>query len=261
MALTSGDLDLARRLVEGAGQAALGVRQRDDLRATTKSGPTDVVTEADLVAERSVVDLLARERPDDAVLGEEGAVRPGSSGRTWVIDPVDGTYNFLRGSRRWCSAVALSEAEVPLLGAVASPTSGEVTVGGPGLGVQTIDASGQVSTASPLLERDLSASALLTYLHPPFHDDVVGESWRRLVAGVATLRMTGSGSLDALDVVRGRADLVVHHSAPVWDRWPGQALLCALGGEARLLTAAGVEWYVAGHPRAVAQACELLTDR
>ena len=56
---------------------------------------------------RRALDRLAAERPDDAVVGEEGASRPGTSGRTWVIDPVDGTYNFARGSDWWCSAIAL----------------------------------------------------------------------------------------------------------------------------------------------------------
>src|SRR6476620_3341868 len=102
------DYELAAELVREAGQLALMMRQ-GGLDAQRKTSISDVVTAADHAAEAYVLEQLQRCRPDDAVLGEEGASVAGSSGRTWVIDPVDGTFNFLHGSTYWCSAIALKD--------------------------------------------------------------------------------------------------------------------------------------------------------
>ena len=97
-------------LVRDAGQLAQRMRTAG-VEAHAKTSPSDVVTAADLAAEELVVGRLRSERPDDGIVGEEGAHREGTSGRTWVIDPVDGTYNFSTGSDYWCSALALVEGE------------------------------------------------------------------------------------------------------------------------------------------------------
>ena len=91
-----------------AGQLALLMRQAG-LKSQQKTSVSDVVTAADHAAEAYVLEQLRRCRPDDGILGEEGASVAGTSGRTWVIDPVDGTYNFLHGSTYWCSAIALKD--------------------------------------------------------------------------------------------------------------------------------------------------------
>lgn len=252
------DADFAVALVTGAGHAAWRHQQRimagaEDLDITVKTNPTDVVTAADTEAEARIVALLGEHRPHDAVVGEEGAFSEGTSGRTWVIDPIDGTYNFVRGSDRWCSAVALVENGEPTLGAICRPRTATFWVGGPGIGTRE-----NRTALPPLVDRPLSESSLLTYLHPPFHETRVGETWRRLVARVATLRMSGSGSLDATDVITGRADLIVQHSVPIWDSTPGQALIRGVGGSAARVSGSGVEWYLAGVPSAVRQAAELL---
>ena len=124
------DTQLATRLVREAGTLAAAMR-RDGLAAETKTHVSDVVTAADRAAEALIVEALRRERPDDSIVGEEGAEHTGSSGRTWVIDPVDGTYNFHRGLEWWCSALALTDADDVVLGAVHQPASGQTFVGGP----------------------------------------------------------------------------------------------------------------------------------
>ena len=75
-------------------------------RSTTKSTPTDLVSEADLEAERAIRDVLAARRPDDAILGEEGDDIAGTTGLRWVVDPLDGTVNYLFGIPQWCVSVA-----------------------------------------------------------------------------------------------------------------------------------------------------------
>ena len=104
------DTQLATRLVREAGTLAAAMR-RDGLSAETKTHVSDVVTAADRAAEALIVEALRRERPDDSIVGEEGADHTGSSGRTWVIDPVDGTYNFHRGLEWWCCALALTDGD------------------------------------------------------------------------------------------------------------------------------------------------------
>ena len=90
-----------------------------------KSSATDMVSDADREAERAITELLRAERPDDGLLGEEGAGVEGSSGRRWVVDPLDGTTNFLYGNPAWCVSVAVEDGEGGLAGVVYDATRDE----------------------------------------------------------------------------------------------------------------------------------------
>lgn len=249
------DPQLAARLVREAGTLAAAMR-RDGLDARTKTHISDIVTAADHAAEAQVVATLRRERPDDSILGEEGADHEGSSGRTWVIDPVDGTYNFHRGLDWWCSALALVDGGDLVLGAVHQPATGETYLGGPDIA--------SIRNGEPLkllTDRALLESCATTYLHPPFYDGEIGAAFVRAASGVATLRMMGSGTMDAVAIARGQCDVLFQHSVPDWDRLPGAAIIRGAGGESRVVHAAGVDWHVAGVPTAVAEICDRLLDR
>ena len=246
------DAALAVSLVRDAGRLAAQMRA-DGLSAHRKTSVSDVVTAADRAAEELITERLARERPDDAVVGEEGTDRPGSSGRSWVIDPVDGTFNFVRGLTWWCSALALRGADDVLLGAVHHPHDDVSYVGGPAL-PSTRDGV----RLAPLVDRPLAESCASTYLHPPFYEGEVGAAFVRAVSGVATLRMMGSGTMDQMAVAQGQMDVVFQHSVPDWDWYPGIAIVRGVGGTARRVTAGGVEWSVAGAPTAVAEVCAAL---
>ena len=246
------DAELAARLVRGAGELAHRMRA-DGLSAQAKTSVSDVVTAADHAAERLVVDTLATERPEDGVLGEEGSAREGRSGRTWVIDPVDGTYNFVAGLDWWCSAIALTDGDRLVLSAVHHPATGRTLVGGPDLPT-TVDGV----PLEPLVDRPLAQSCLTTYLHPPYLDHEVGRAFRRMAGRAATLRMLGSGSMDAVAVAEGRLHVVCQHSVPPWDELPGAALVLGAGGVTRRVEAAGVTWYAAGAPTAVAEVARAL---
>ncbi|PUA80107.1 inositol monophosphatase family protein [Nocardioides currus] len=246
------DVELARRLVEEAGALAASMR-RGGLEAETKTSVSDIVTAADKAAEALVVETLRRERPDDSIVGEEGADHAGTSGRTWVIDPVDGTYNFHRGLDWWCSALALVDGDDVVLGAVHHPATGETFIGGPQL-ASTRGGAGMARLA----DRPLAESCASTYLHPPFYDGEIGDAFARAVSGVATLRMMGSGTMDSVAVALGRVDVLFQHSVPDWDRLPGAAIIRGVGGESRVVHAAGVDWHVAGVPTAVSEVCDRL---
>jgi fructose-1,6-bisphosphatase/inositol monophosphatase family enzyme len=248
----SSDAALAVELVEQAGSLAARIR-REGLDVAEKTSASDVVTQADLAAERLIVEYLTLERPDDAIVGEEGAARPGTSGRTWVIDPVDGTYNFTRGSDWWCSALALADADDVILGAVHHPARGETWLGGPDLPSTRDGAS-----LGPLPDTPAPARCATTYLHPPFYREEVGTAFARALEQVGTLRMLGSGPMDAMAIAAGQWDVSFQHSVADWDRLPGAAIIRGAGGSSTQVQSAGVLWTVSGSPQAVADVSEAL---
>ena len=129
------DEHLAQALVFNAGRLAWRMREAG-VQTEQKTSISDVVTDADRAAERFVAGALAALRPEDGIVGEEGTNAASTSGRTWVVDPVDGTYNFSCGSDYWCSALALvtgdpSNPEQLHFGAVHRPAMGYTWFGGP----------------------------------------------------------------------------------------------------------------------------------
>jgi len=248
------DAALAADVVREAGLLARELRGAG-LRVDTKTSVSDVVTAADHAAERLVVDHLAAFRPDDGVVAEEGNERPSVSGRTWMIDPVDGTYNFVHGLAWWCSAVALVEADAGLVGAVYHPDEDVLYVGGPDL-----PTTRNGEPVGPIADVDLAHTCVSTYLHPPHFGGPVGESFARVIRQAATLRMLGSGSMDLTAVAQGHLGVYVQHSVAPWDWWPGSSLVRGAGGVTRQLTLDGTVWSVAGAPTAVADVCAALED-
>ena len=249
------DAALAADLVREAGALAARIRE-EGLDVSRKTSGSDVVTQADTEAERLIVERLAVERPDDGILAEEGSSRQGTSGRTWAIDPVDGTYNFTRGSDWWCSAVALSDESGVLVGAVHHPVTGRTWVGGPDL-PSTCDGV----RLDPLPDTPREARCATTYLHPPFYVSDVGEAFARALGQVGTLRMLGSGTMDCMAIATGQWDVLFQHSVTDWDRLPGAAIIRGAGGTSVVVHAAGVDWTVSGAPAAVADVSAALTAR
>ena len=247
-----GDAAFAADLVREAGQLARELRV-SGLHVDTKTSVSDVVTAADHAAERLIVDHLASWRPDDGVLGEEGSERPSVSGRTWVIDPVDGTYNFVAGLSWWCSAVALLDGDDVVLGAIYHPHDDVLYVGGPSL-----PSTRNGVPIGPVVDQPLATSCVSTYLHPPFYAGEVGDAFTRAVSGAATLRMLGSASMDQAAIAQSQMGVLVQHSLAPWDWYPGSAIVRGAGGAARRTAAAGLEWSVSGAPTAVDEVCAAL---
>ena len=245
---------LAVELVRDAATLASKIRD-DGLDITRKTSGSDVVTQADTAAERLIVERLQVERPADGILAEEGSSRSSGSGLTWVIDPVDGTYNFARGSDWWCSAIALVDGDDLVLGAIHHAASDRTWVGGPEL-PSTVD--GQ--PLPPLPDTPREARCATTYLHPPFYGTPVGDAFVRALTQVGTQRMLGSASMDMAAIASGQWDVILQHSAPAWDRLPGSAIIRGAGGHARTVAAGGVEWLVAGAPAAVADVSAALLE-
>ncbi|MCC9198427.1 inositol monophosphatase family protein [Arthrobacter sp. zg-Y820] len=248
------DFSLAANLVRDAGALALRMRSQG-LTATAKTTVSDVVTAADHAAEKLVVDRLRQLRPNDGIVGEEGASVTGTSGRSWVIDPVDGTYNFFAGSTYWCSALAL-KADDPeavdgdpevLLGAIYQPQEDRLWLGGEGHPA-TLNGALLPRLEDAPLDR-LSAG---TYLHPTWlmRPEVAGP-WTAAASRTATIRMLGSGSCDLGGVASGRLGAWFQHSCPEWDWLPGKAIVRAAGGSTAVAVINGFRWHIAGTASAV----------
>jgi len=206
-------------------------------------------------------------RPEDGILGEEGASFAGTSGRTWVIDPVDGTYNFLHGSTYWCSAIALKRDDSDhggnrvadpdvLLGAIYQPELDKLWLGGE---ERPATLNGEAITGSGDLPVGQISAA--TYIHPTWlADPRAAMPWHAAAVSAASLRMFGSGSCDLGRVADGELGCWFQHSCPEWDWLPGKAIVRAAGGDTAVVQVNGLNWFVAGGPTAVRELSAALTS-
>ncbi|MET3203797.1 MULTISPECIES: inositol monophosphatase family protein [unclassified Arthrobacter] len=252
------DYQLASALVREAGQLALLMRMAG-LQSQQKTSISDVVTAADHAAEAYVLEQLQRCRPEDGILGEEGASVAGTSGRTWVIDPVDGTYNFLHGSTYWCSAIALKDTSDVLLGAIFQPEEDKLWLGGTahaatlnGGALTTYHGPGAVPDGGARNATALAELGAATYIHPTWlMDPLCAMPWHAAATSAAALRMFGSGSCDLGRVADGQLGCWFQHSCPEWDWLPGKAIVRAAGGATDTVRVNGLDWFMAGGTTAV----------
>ncbi|MBZ8176930.1 inositol monophosphatase [Corynebacterium sp. 3HC-13] len=264
----SDDAQIAHDLVRTAGQLALQMRQ-EGITTEYKTSISDVVTDADKAAENLVSKALAALRPDDGILGEEGTQRASQSGRTWVIDPVDGTYNFTSGSDYWCSAVALVHGDTSApdrieLGAVHRPTTDQTWIGGPelpttcnGAPLNPLAQDGNPTADAPL--PGLAEVSLGTYLHPSWMQrEEVLKAWLSVAKLPATIRMFGAASVDLALLASGTLGGWLQHSVKDWDWLPGAALVSGVGGTTAAVEAGGVTWKIAGTSGVVSDISRLL---
>ena len=140
------DLELALELADRADAVSLGRFRAVDLDVQTKPDRTPV-TEADLAVERAIRDRLAEARPGDGVLGEEFGTE-GDSTRQWIIDPIDGTANFLRGIPVWGTLIALAVDGVPVVGVASSPAMGRRWWAARGMGAWTIESAAEAGASA-----------------------------------------------------------------------------------------------------------------
>lgn len=217
-------LALATDLAVRAGALALSMREGIEVEST-KSSPTDAVTAADRAVERLVVDGLRAARPDDGLLGEEGAERTGTSGLRWVVDPVDGTVNYLYGLPHWAVSIGLEDSGGTVVGVVHAPALGETftAVRGEGsfLGGRRLQASGATDLAQALAgtgfgydaRRRAAQAAVLPTVLPAVRD----------------LRRLGAGALDLCHVACGRLDAYYEQGLSPWDLSAGRLVATEAG--------------------------------
>jgi len=239
------DISLAAELVREAGTLASEML-RQGLEVRYKTSLSDVVSAADHASEEQISARLAESRPDDGLVGEEGARKTGQ-GRTWYVDPVDGTYNFLSGIPYWCSAVGLVDAAGPVLGAVYYPDVDQLWVGG-----RDTPTTINGEPVTRLVSQGLSKISIATYYHPRHLPDRQRlTAWQSVVASAATLRILGSASIDLAGVASSRLGVFLQANLNGWDWYPGAALVIGAGGVAEELVVGGNLWQIAGNQQAV----------
>lgn len=190
--------------------------------AATKSSGTDVVTAMDRASEELITTRLLAHRPQDAILGEEGADRPGSSGIRWVIDPLDGTVNYLYGLPGWAVSVAAQDETGTLVGVVAVPTHGETFTAVRGRGAFVHDARGtvglRVDPAPYPLAQALVATGFGYRADRRRRQAAVAAA---LLPEVRDLRRMGAAATDLCHVAAGRVDGFFELGPQPWDHAAG----------------------------------------
>lgn len=216
-------LALALAVAREAGELLL--RRPDDLDVESKSTPSDVVTAMDRASERLVVDRLLASRPDDGVLGEEGAERAGSSGLRWIIDPIDGTVNYLHRLPFWAVSIAAERAGRVVAGVVHAPVLGWTYTATAGGGAWKATARLRGSSCTEL-SRALVATGFAYDSERRAQQGAVAAAVLPLVAD---LRRCGSGALDLCMAAEGLVDASYERGLSAWDFAAG-ALIAAEAG-------------------------------
>src|SRR4051812_31792276 len=207
--------ELGRLAVELASGAAELVRRsgRDALAVGSKSTATDLVTAVDRAAEQWLVDEITRLRPDDALLGEEGGGRSGTSRVRWVLDPIDGTVNFVLGLPAYGVSVAAEVDGTVVAGAVCNPASGELYRAVRGAGAFLDDAR----LAGPRKVTLAKAVIGTGFGYDVNRRAAQGQVVARLLTRIADVRRVGAASLDLCAVAAGRLDGYFEAGLSPWD--------------------------------------------
>ncbi len=221
--MSAEDLDLAVTLAQEAGEILMGHwRDRGRLVAQNKRAG-DFVSEADLAAEQHLRDRLARARPGDGWLGEEtGAGSGATSGRRWIVDPLDGTTNFLRGIPHWAVSVALEVDGRRVAGVVHSPAQSETFAAALGHGA-TLNGLPIAPATTRTLEPALFGTGIPFGAMP--HIDAHAADIARLMPHCAGVRRIGAAALDLAYVAAGRLDGFWERRLQQWDIAAGLVLL------------------------------------
>jgi myo-inositol-1(or 4)-monophosphatase len=225
-------LSLARDIAETAGGLARRRRLEGVEVADHKSSPVDVVTQADRETETLIRSMLADARPGDGFLGEEGGSTSSSSGLTWVVDPIDGTVNYLYGIPHWAVSIAVVEGEPDpltwraLAGCVANPMTGEVysaTEGGGAFsGNQQLRVAEAASLAQSLIGTGFGYDASVRAAQ--------GAVVAALLPSVRDIRRFGAASLDLCAVATGRLNGYFERGLQPWDHAAGALVVREAGG-------------------------------
>jgi myo-inositol-1(or 4)-monophosphatase len=213
-------------LVELGHSPATGIR--------SKSSATDLVSAADDRAERAIVTAIRRQRPDDALIAEEGSSAPGSSGVSWYIDPLDGTINYLYGIPHWSVSICCADTSGPLAAVVFQPLRDELFTatrgGGARLGEMRLAVTDKGDLSSALIATGFGYDAAQRTTQGRILEKVIGE--------VRDIRRFGSAALDLCWVAAGRYDAYFESVEQPWDWMAGAMLVREAGGRVTELTPA-----------------------
>jgi myo-inositol-1(or 4)-monophosphatase len=227
-------LELGVHTAREAGRLIQSGAARGVTVAATKSSDVDVVTESDRSAERLIRQALLDARPDDAVVGEEGDDEPGTSGVRWIVDPIDGTVNFLYGIPQYAVSIAAELDGEVVAGVVLNVATGHeytATLGGP---AQRDGVPIRVRAVVPLAERLIGTG----FSYEAHQREIQAAALLHLLPRIRDIRRFGSCALDLCGVAQGSLDGYMEEGVNLWDHAAGGLIATAAG--ARVETDRGV---------------------
>lgn len=217
---------VAERIAVDAGAFLLEGLTRPRTALQTKSSATDMVSEMDRGAETLLVEGILGAFPNDGILGEEGTDRTGSSGWRWVIDPLDGTTNYLYGHPFWSVSVGVEYDAMPVIGAVDIPTLHETFCASTG--------QGTTRNGDPVRVSDVTTNAYALvatgFGYSSERRDWQGRILSSVISQVRDLRRGGSAAIDLSFVACGRVDAYFERGLNPWDMCAGIVLVREAGG-------------------------------
>ena len=206
----------------------------------TKSSATDMVSEMDRAAERRIVDHILSRRPEDGVVGEEGADHAGSTGVRWIIDPLDGTTNYLYGIPAYAVSIGVEVEGTIVAGVVHDPSHGELFTATAGGGARRNGQTLQLAPAAELAQALVGTGFGYAPERRAWQSKVVAEMLDR----VRDVRRFGAAALDLCWVAAGRLDLYFERGLQEWDHAAG----ALVAREAGARVEASSELAIAGPP-------------
>jgi histidinol phosphatase-like enzyme (inositol monophosphatase family) len=217
------EVDFLKTIAVQAGTLALDY-QRKGISADTKEDDSPV-TAADKACEKMLVEAISRQFPDDGILGEEGANKESKNGRRWIIDPIDGTKDFVRGLPLWANLIGLEQNGEVVAGVAHCPAQNTLSWASKGGGSFTSGIRNQVSS--------ISDPSLAVICFNGFHKTGVAAMGQPLldwITQVWSVRGFG-GAMDALFVAMGKADIWIEPKAKPWDFAPLKIIVEEAGGK------------------------------
>jgi myo-inositol-1(or 4)-monophosphatase len=218
-------LDLAADAAQQAADLLLDGLGRTRTTIETKSTATDMVSEMDRASERLIVSTLLAARPDDGLVGEEGSDAPGTSGLRWVIDPLDGTTNYLYGHPGWAVSIAAEDDAGTVAGVVIDPMHRELFSATRGGGARR---NGQAIACSPLDE--MSKALVATgFGYAAERRRAQAEVLVGLLPRIRDVRRMGAAAVDLCSVACGRVDAYFERGLAWWDLAAGGLIAAEAG--------------------------------
>jgi len=221
-------LALAEKIAREAGAKALDYfKRRETLVIETKRDPQDVVSIADRDVEKLIRTRVSEIFPQDGFLGEEYGLNEGTSGYTWVVDPIDGTSPFVNGMPNWCVSIAVLKDGEPVIGVIQAPCFDELYASAKGLGA-TLDGKKLVLDPSRTIRNSVTGIGANNYVTPQLVAKIVED----LLEAGGTFIRNGSGALMIAYVAAGRLVGYYEPYMHAWDCMAGFCLVREAGGYA-----------------------------
>jgi myo-inositol-1(or 4)-monophosphatase len=227
-------LELARDLAKRAGAVLLDGRpdhaRNFTLKTSSKSSPTDLVSEKDLASERAIVEGILAKFPSDGIVGEEGTNRPSNSGISWIIDPLDGTINYIYGASFWSISVAVADSEGVFVGVVYAPLLDLEFYAIRGQGAYRVDRFGEVKL--PEIEEVEMQNALCATGFAYKQDMRIQQSneFLTILPKIRDIRRVGTAAFDLCMVACGNVNAYFERTAQIWDIAAGTLIVEEVGG-------------------------------